>query len=206
MSKLDRQIDEANAVAPLKIVWHAFDDVDADVLRQQLRTAILSADRRVPLDCRDVDGAPDELVEILLNANDYAKERSKQVTLSFASDELRQALRPGVHRRTSRDPGLVGKRVDAASAAAESLHERVSSYTQPEAKPTAKLSIAPSGKSKDRFRLVKLASLVLLGAAFLGGLEWYLVFNEEETIDISQYVENQQAPPVKTFESGEQPE
>ncbi len=205
MSKLDRQLDQANAIQPIKIVWRDFEDVDATEIGNRLRMAITGNQSRVPLDCRDVDGAPNELVELLLDANDLAKERGKQVTLAFASDELRHALRPGVHRRAARPSANGGaNRSDAASAAANSLHERTASYTNPSAPLPASVAGYSSGranKPKPSYRLAKLIGAVVVGGAAIGGLEYYLVFNEERTLNITHFVEEQKASPTKAFES-----
>jgi len=74
------------------VVWLAFDDVDANALRQKLRNAIQQAENRVRLDCREVDGAPNELIDNLHAANEFAKCSGKQIALTFASDLLRHAL------------------------------------------------------------------------------------------------------------------
>jgi len=92
MSKLDKPAHQYEANACLKVVWLAFDDVDANALRQKLRNAIQQAENRVRLDCREVDGAPNELIDILHEANEFAKCSGKQIALTFASDLLRHAL------------------------------------------------------------------------------------------------------------------
>jgi hypothetical protein len=205
MSKLDRQLDELRSVKPLVIVWHAFDDVDVLSLERQIRSAVLVADYRVPVDCRNVDGVPNELVDLLVRSNIFAREHGKQVTLAFASDELRAALRPGVHHRNTVSHELG---VDAANAAAESLRDRLASKPMADAKQSVLITSVTLPSKKRRFgskRLLKLVGIVLVGATFIGGLEWYLIFNENDTINISQFAELPQQQKIKTFENQESP-
>jgi hypothetical protein len=202
MSKLDRQIDQAAANPLLKIIYREFDDVDTAAIRKQLFDSIAAAESRVPLDCRDVDGAPDELVDLLLEANEVAKGCRKRLILSYASDELRQALRPGVHRRGVRDTRLPSVRVDAATAAAESLRGRNSVQKPPETKPAPLvLAIEPSPDRKIKLKQrLKLLSVIVVGAMVLIGFEWWLMNQSVVPVDASGLLEQQPPPPIKTFE------
>ena len=202
MSKLDRQTDQASAIAPIKVVWRAFDDVDAASLKQKLRSAVLKAENRVPLDCRDVDGAPLELIEILLDENEFAKGLGRQITLSFASDELRHALRPGVHRRPTSFSGGA-KTIDAATAAASSLNQRLATHTVAKnISLPAPMIVVPKLPPKKVMRWIKIGAIVLVSTVFVGGLEYYLIFTNDESINISQFIEKGVIVPTKTFEGG----
>lgn len=203
MGKLDRQIDQAMSITPMKIVWRAFDHVDTELLLRQLKQAIDKAESRVPLDCRDVDGTPNDLVNVLLDANEYAHQFGKQLTLAFASDELRNALRPSVHRRpvvtTRRDAG----HVSAATAAQDSLSQRVNAIPQSDPPVASTSKPAKFSWKKTKALLQHRGGLVLaivVGAVAVIGIESYLVFTDDESINISRFIEEGVIPPIKTFE------
>jgi hypothetical protein len=203
MAKLDRQIDRAMSIAPMPIVWRAFDHVDTEQLLHHLKQAIDKAESRVPLDCRDVDGTPNELIDVLLDSNEYANQFGKQVTLAFASDELRSALRPTVQRRPAVSSRRDAPHNSAATAAHDSLSQRINAIPQNET-PVSLLTKGEKlrwGKTKALVRRRGgLVLAIVVGAVGVIGIEYYLVFTDDETINISRFVEEGVIPPVKTFE------
>lgn len=108
MSRLDKQLDKISGEQMVKIVWPADADVDTDELRSLLVREIDRHRERIPLDLRDVDGAPSELVELLHDLRRYALSKSKVLSTSRVLPPLRKALEARARRP-------IGKSVSSSS-------------------------------------------------------------------------------------------
>jgi len=213
MSKLDRPEQQSEANVSLKVVWLAFDDVDATLLRHNLHNAILQAENRVRLDCREVDGVPNELIDILHEANEFAKCSGKQITLATASDHLRRALLQNDGRfAPTKVANLGAGAISAAMAAENSLKHRTNSKhnsfklkAMEVALPLQNLHLPRRAKVRQwlRRRATMLAA-IFLGTAVVVGVEWYLLPSEVESFVIDQMGDNFEQS-IHTFEANTEP-
>ncbi len=94
MSKLDRQVDEFFGESRVQIHWPCDDEVDVELLRLHLISEIDAHQQRVPLDLRGVNGAPDALVDLLLEMQRYAMSQSKVLSISASLPPMQEALSP----------------------------------------------------------------------------------------------------------------
>ena len=102
MSKLDRQLDGVFGEERVEIFWPSDDEVDVDLLRLHLISRIDDHLRRVPLDLRGVNGAPDRLVDLLLELQRYAMSQGKVLSISASLPPMQEALNPRRRRKAGR--------------------------------------------------------------------------------------------------------
>jgi len=214
MSKLDRPEQQSEANVCLKVVWLAYDDVDAALLRHNLHNAILQAEHRVRLDCREVDGVPNELIDILHEANEFAKCSGKQITLATASDHLRRALLQNDGRFAPTKAANRGVGAISAAMAAENSLKHTTNSKHNSFKPTP-MEIALPFQNLPGSRLAKLRRwlrrratalvAIILGSAVVVGVEWYLLPFEAESFVIDQMGDSVDQP-IHRFEEGAEPE
>ncbi|MCC9601051.1 hypothetical protein LOC67_10885 [Stieleria sp. JC731] len=89
-------MDRLSGEAPVRIDW--FDGMDVTLLRSTLTQEIDKHTRRVPLDLRGVQGAPPELVELLVEMRRYAVSKSKILSMNWILPPLRDAIDKRLHQ------------------------------------------------------------------------------------------------------------
>ena len=102
MSKLDRQLDDVFGEGRVEVFWPSDDEVDVELLRLQLISEIDAHAQRIPLDLRGVQGAPEQLVDLLLEMQRYAMSRSKVLSISASLPPMQEALNPRRRRKAGR--------------------------------------------------------------------------------------------------------
>ena len=94
MGKLDRQLDEIKGIKNVDIVWPFTEEMYLEQLRIKLKKEIDSHPDRIPLDLRNVKGAPEGLVELLFDMKEYADSRRKNLVIAYVLEDMRAALGP----------------------------------------------------------------------------------------------------------------
>lgn len=184
MSKLDRHLDDIKGVKRVEIVWPMTEELYLQQLRTTLKREIDRHLDRVPLDLRKVTGAPDALIDLLLEMRECAESRGKQLVVTHAQLEMRESLTPRRHRvfRKSENPK---SDADVSALAAKALETQPSPIRQfrfdesesaeaerrLEAVRKPKLSLAPQAK-----RFLTLGVTILFGTSILVGGYWLYVF------------------------------
>lgn len=182
MSKLERQLDEVYGEERVTIAWPSDDEVDVDEIRAHLIREIDRHRQRVPLDLRGVNGAPESLIDLLLEAQLYAKEQDKVVAISYALPPMQDALQG----RPRRSPAPLRKEKGEGDAG-ELAHSILKKQVYKSDPANYDLSNAEKiERSKRRrkprsawHRYAILSSVILGGTAIIGAIEWYLIFHEQ---------------------------
>jgi hypothetical protein len=102
VSKLERQLDDVFGEERVEILWPSDEEVDVELLRLQLISEIDAHAQRIPLDLRGVRGAPEQLVDLLLEMQRYATSQSKVISISASLPAMQEALNPRRRRKAGR--------------------------------------------------------------------------------------------------------
>lgn len=185
MARLDRQLDKLSGEKLVRLHWPKDDSVDIEMLRAELVREINAHSHRVPLDLRGVKGAPEELVELLLDMDRYARTKDKILSLTWILPPLREALDERVGRcvKASRDANG-----EAASQKARELlnySEKNKEYD---------LSHAEKIQRKDRPRLsktakrryVRLAAIVFASTLIIATIEIVFLFQQDTIVVVPE--------------------
>lgn len=186
MSKLERQLDRIHNEQRVVIKWARGDEPNVDRVRQMLLAAIDDHKQRIPLDLRKVDGAPNELVELLIEAQRYARERDKVLSISFALEPMRKALNPRRRRKAGKgseaiddDGSIDASEVADALLLAETKNASTESYDISKAekiiREPKKSRFSPTAK-----RYLFLGCLAFVGTALAVSLEAFILFGQEQ--------------------------
>ncbi len=200
MSKLDRQLDDFFGERRVEIHWPSAEEVDVDLLRLHLISEIDSHSRRIPLDLRGVNGAPEELVDLLLDMQRYAMAQSKVLSISASLPPMQEALNPRRRRKARRPQQAIdedGAR-DASEVARSAIQSQASS--EPSALLAYQAEVVAERRVRSRTRVrrttkhyVRLMTAILLILAAILTFLWFFSFETKPVI-----YDN-----LKSFESGE---
>ncbi|MEM0924617.1 MAG: hypothetical protein AAGJ83_01135 [Planctomycetota bacterium] len=195
MSRLDKQLANLSGETLIRVEWVDDSLVDPGELRTKLRKEIDAREHRIPLDLRRVRGAPEALVEILVDMRRYATSVGKQLSITGNLPELRDAIDERLHRPV----GLSAK--PSSSAEDGAAPELAKQVLQSAKKTTDEYDLSHATKIKRRKKrsskrrrvkrltaLIAVSSLVVAVCVFV--YIWYL---EDETFIVE--------PPRKGFES-----
>lgn len=180
MSRLDRQIDKVSGEQVIKVRWPStITQAEVERLRRRLIREIDRRRHRVPVDLREVQGAPPQLVQMLFELERYAREQDKIFSASWILPELRDAMaaytgRPiGQSAKPSADPES-----EKASDLAEQLldsQQKKPGYDLSKAKRVQRTRKPMSSKTKHRLQLV---AMILAGVLIVGSIEAYIIFKD----------------------------
>ena len=174
MSKLDRQLNQTSGESTVAINWPRGELVNVDQLREQLVNEIDCHQYRVPIDLRGVHGAPDALVELLHEAQRYARSQGKLVSISAALPAMQNAL--SSRQRSIRKPQPTESAGDASAVADELLETRYSEERKYDISKAEKVgdtvSRVAKRKRSRRLRLTIIASVVVIATLGIAAAEW----------------------------------
>ena len=177
MSRLDKQLDRLSGEKLVQVEWLHDDSVDVVGLREMLMKEIDAHSHRVPLDLRSVNGAPNELVELLFDMRRYAMSKSKILSTTYMLAPLREALdrrlsRPiGSRARPSADPEN-----EMASDTAQELLRDVESKTEYDLSKAKKIKRKRRRTHRQNERLLRLGVVVLAAATIIAAAEAIYLF------------------------------
>ena len=200
MAKLDRQLDEFFGERRVEVQWPSDEEVDVDLLRLHLISEIDSHARRVPLDLRGVNGAPEELVDLLLEMQRYAMAQSKVLSISASLPPMQEALNPRRRRRAGRPQEAIDE--DGARDASEVARSAIQSQSNSE--PNALLAYQAEVVAERRVRARttarrKTQRYLWLLIAILGSLAAMLTLHWFFSVETKPLIYDS----VKTFENSE---
>ncbi|MEM6470418.1 MAG: hypothetical protein AAF802_12750 [Planctomycetota bacterium] len=192
MSRLEKQIASASGEKAVRIEWPNDDVVDTGAIRKMLKKEIDSHERLIPLDLRGVRGAPDRLVEILVDMRCYAVSVNKSLSMPWILPELRIAIDERLSRPvgSSAQPSCKNVQENASERAEEILRDAGkkgdSPYDMAHAKkidrPEKKRVAKPLTKRK---RYMQLGFVVFIGTALVICAGASLLFQiEDQTVII----------------------
>ena len=192
MSKLDRQLDAIVGGERVEIRWPKEAEIDIDALTAELKSNIDNAAQRVSLDLRGVHGAPARLVDLLCEAQVYARENGKVLAISAALPAMETALNPRRRRKAGRSKEAIDKEsaLDAGELAKSVLDSR---FDQPEYDMSKAETIIRPKKIKKKTPLthyIGLAGIIAVSLAVIGGVYYYATNDEAPLIQ----------PPTKAYE------
>ena len=180
MSRLDRQLDRVHNEERHCVVWPSDEEVDFDQVRSDLLKAVDDHDRRVPLDLRQVNGAPRRLIDLLIEARAYARSQDKILSISYALPPMQEALNPKRRGKKQRS------KEDDAGQVAQSLLDAERKRDQPATYDPSKAEkiVRPKKKKKKKntsplMRYAILAAIVLAGTLVLVAIEYFWIFGQE---------------------------
>jgi hypothetical protein len=126
VSKLERQLDDFFGEERVEILWPSDEEVDVELLRLQLISEIDAHTQRIPLDLRGVRGAPEQLVDLLLEMQRYAMSQSKVVSISASLPPMQEALNPRRRRKAGRPDEAIDEQGtrDASEVAKNAIRSR----------------------------------------------------------------------------------
>ena len=177
MSRLDKQLDEISGEQMVKVIWPSDADVDTDAMRSQLIREIDAHRERIPLDLREVEGAPDELVELIHDMRRYALSKSKVLSTSRILPPLRKALEARARRPLGRSvaPSSSDKSGQTSDFVNDLLKESQKKYDLSTAEKIERKKKSKKPKAPDRYRYWKLGGVVLLATLLVAAAEAYYV-------------------------------
>lgn len=196
MSKIDRQLDEIVGEERVRIDWPRGESVDADRVRNRIRYEIDCHERRIPLDLRGVHGAPQALVEILVESQQYARSKGKLLSISAAKPAMTEALQ-GTRPRPKQDDGQAvaeKESVDASKIAKGILDSRRPSESNPkiDLSKSERIVRKPAQRGSSKFRrYATMLAVVAVATSAIAAVECYFLFGEEPSVTV----------PKKTYES-----
>ncbi len=195
MSKISKQLASISGESVVSIRWPGDGSVDVDEVREYLRAEVDRHTHLVPVDLRDIADAPEELVNLLVESQQYARSCGKVISIIAARPPLLEALNPGRGRKTRKSANESGN--EAASDASEAVMSLLKTrHGDAEYDLSKAERIQHSGSKSSRKDLVKryriLAAVVLLSSAVIGAIEYYVIFSSESTLVVTT---------TKTFES-----
>lgn len=187
MSNFNRELNTVRGEQRVVVRWKGDDTVDVDNIRRQIIQAIDIRERRVALDLREVRGAPDALVDLLMECQAYARSRGKILVLSYATPAMQEALsgRPVRRRNPAREvndqdqpeqgdaPDLAKSVLDQQIRREDNSHYDISKAERIDPKKKNRLQ----QKAKKR-RIAGLAAEVLGITSLVIGIEWFVVFRD----------------------------
>lgn len=184
MSKLERQLDDVFGEERVEILWPSDDEVDVELLRLQLVSEIDAHAQRIPLDLRGVRGAPEQLVDLLLEMQRYAMSQTKVLSISASLPPMQEALNPRRRRKAGRPQKAIDERGtrDASEVARNAIRSRGSDDPQTllavQADEQAETRVR--SRTRPRIRLDRNAVLVAsILSLFTAGLLTYWFFTDE---------------------------
>ncbi len=199
MSKLERQLDDVFGEDRVEILWPSDEEVDVELLRLQLISEIDAHAHRIPLDLRGVRGAPEQLVDLLLEMQRYAMSQTKVLSISASLPPMQQALNPRRRRKAGRPQEAIddqGAR-NASEVAKSAIRSRGGSedpQTLLAVQADEKAETRVRSRTKPRFKWARyVALLAAILALFTAGLLVYWFYSYETKPLIYQN--------IKTFES-----
>lgn len=190
MSKLDRQLNQASGESIVAINWPRGGLVNVDQLREQLVDEIDCHQYRVPIDLRGVHGAPDALIELLLEAQRYARSQGKLVSISAALPAMQNALSPKGRMRTAPKPEPEEKVSDASAVADELLETRYNEEPKYDISKAERVQrpasrVAKRKRSK-QMRMMITVALIVIATAAIGAAEWYYLNSADSYVPIPE--------------------
>lgn len=196
MSKLDRHLDKLRGEGRVEIQIAAGEEIDVGRLHQLLRNEIDARQHRIPVDLRKVHGAPEALVDVLIESQKYARSQGKILSVSYALPPMQEALNP-IRRRMA---GKSAERLDgdAAADASQVAKELIDQcYSEEATYDTSKAEKIqrkkkPANTRSKGFDYLLLGSVILSVTMVIAAIEWAIVFNDQPDAVII---------PAKTFES-----
>ena len=181
MSKLDRQLDAIHGAEPIVMTWSEEDDIAPEVIRSYLESQIDARGERIPLDLRGINGAPSEIVNLIKDAQRYARDQGKKLSVSHASLPMQEALIG--HRRKPQQKPVVSERQSGAGDSAKSILDQTrktedkSQYDISKAEKISRTKrTVKKGPGKIQ-RYLLIGGLILIGTATVGAVEYFLIFN-----------------------------
>ena len=155
-----------------------------ELLRLQLISEIDAHAQRIPLDLRGVRGAPEQLVDLLLEMQRYAMSQTKVLSISASLPPMQEALNPRRRRKAGRPEEAIDERGtrDASEVARNAIRSRGSDDPQTllavQADEQAETRVR--SRTRPRIRLDRNAVLVAsILSLFTAGLLTYWFFTEE---------------------------
>ncbi len=197
MSKLDRQLDDITGKGRVEIQIAAGEEVDVGQLHQMLRNEIDSRHHRIPLDLRKVHGAPQALIDVLIESQKYARSQGKILSVSYALPPMQEAMNPRRRRQAGKSNEAIDSdtAADAGEVAKSLLDERHSDESAYDISNAEKIirEKKKNGKKKKRNKrreYLILGAVILLVTGVIGAIEWVIVFNDQPSAVM----------PIKSFE------
>lgn len=190
MSRLDKQLDRLSGEKLIRIDWPDDDSVDIGELRRRLVREIDEHTQRIPLDLREVKGAPEALVELLVDMRRYAASHSKILSTTWVLPPLRRALEDRWHRpigssvKPSADPEAeaAAKLADACLRGADKKTEYdLSNAERIERKRQKKASRAPAKQ-----RWWRLLAVIVVASLAVAAIEFVVLFQQDEIVVVPE--------------------
>ena len=179
MAKIDRQLDRVWGEGQVRIDWPADEEVDVDLVRLYLISEIDRHDYRIPVDLRGVQGAPEELIDLLVEMQRYARDQAKYLSISNSLPPMQEALHPR-RRRAGRKQTSATTATDAGESARTVLDSQYKEepYSIEESKVVRKPKKRKSSKTqRKRSHYLRLGGLILAVTGAIAVVEWYFIFH-----------------------------
>ncbi|QEG41483.1 hypothetical protein UC8_35060 [Roseimaritima ulvae] len=191
MSKFDKQIAHLSGERTVAIEWRRGAEPDGQQLREMILGEIDAHQQIVPLDLRGVEGAPQELVELLLDCQSYAKTKEKSLRIMSALQPMRAALHPSRRypkHRAKESPFESLKSADASQFAQTVLQAQHQEKHYDVSRAQKVTKAREKKQTKDKARPARtwkyyatLTLTVMVASCMIGAVEWVIVFAEEQT-------------------------
>jgi hypothetical protein len=191
MSRLDKQLDRLSGEKLIRIDWPDDGAVDAGELRRLLVREIDTHTHRIPLDLRGVKGAPEPLVEMLVDLRRYALSQNKILSTSWILPPLRDALDDRMHRPVgTRAKPSAAADTEAASELADELLRGVEEKTQYDLSKAERIERKCLRRKRRQAwngpRALRLAAVILAAAVAVIAIEWVLLSEEDAIVVVPE--------------------
>ncbi|WP_149499448.1 hypothetical protein [Roseiconus lacunae] len=200
MSRLDKQLDRLSGEEPVRIEWT--DESDLPRLRTLLINEVDRHIHRIPLDLRGIDGAPPELVELLLEIRRYAVSKSKILSMSWILPPMRDAIERKLHRPAGSvvAPSADPDSEQASDLAKELLHgvEKSTEYDLSKAQKiqrrrAKRRSSAKKGLASRLVRYLIMASGIIACVAVISVVYFFATSEPPKILDRKSFENNREA-------------
>lgn len=180
MARLDKQLDKLSGERLVKLHWPEDGSIDIEMLRADLVREINTHEHRVPLDLRSVKGAPEDLVELLVDMERYARSKSKIMSMTWILPPLRDAIDVRAGRRSA--PSNNEEHL-ASKKAREILNgnEKKAEYNVQSARKVERRK-QPKKSKATNLKLLQLVALTLVGTLVVVGLMFYVLWESPSIV------------------------